>query len=403
MSIKSKDLIAAAKQQNAAKLTAAIKSGDDAQMEAAFANLCVDLHEAIVQQAAEDISLRNSDAAIMASRGLRTLTSAEMNYYTKLGDAIASADPKMALANFTVAMPETVIDGVIGTIRANHPLLDRIDFQNTSYLTRIILADVPAQMAKWGNITDAVTQEISAGLKEVNLTMLKLSAFMAISRDIIELGPQWVDQYVREVLSEAVACAIELKVVDGTGKGEPTGMTRDMSASASVQDGVRPRQVAVKLTDLTPTSMGAVMKKIARKPGNPTKARVIAPGDLIFLCNPFDYWGKIMPATSFRKPDGSWMRDVLPVPADILQTSALEEGVALIGMPSRYFAGIGVHGKTGTITQDDSVRFLEDERVYKAKFQGNAFPKDEYAFVLLDISELKTELPILTRQIVDAT
>ncbi|MCI7810211.1 phage major capsid protein, partial [bacterium] len=59
----------------------------------------------------------------------------------------------------------------------------------------------------------------------------------------------------------------------------------------------------------------------------------------------------------------------------------------------------GMQGKTGTITQDDSVRFLEDERVYKAKFQGNAFPMDEYAFVLLDISELKTELPILTKAV----
>lgn len=401
MPIKSKDLIAQAKAKNAAAITAAIKSGEDAQMEAAFANLCIDLHDAVLQQAAEDISTRNSDAAIMASRGLRTLTSAEMNYYTKLGEAITSADPKMALANFTVAMPETIIDGIIGSIRTNHPLLDRVDFQNTSYLIRMISADTPADLAKWGTITSAVTQEITGSLKEVNLTILKLSAFMAISRDIIELGPQWVDQYVREVLSEAIACALDLAIVDGTGKDEPTGMTRDMSSTASVQDGVRPRQTPVKITELTPTALGQIVAKIARKPGAPTKARIIAPGDLIFLCNPFDYWNKIMPATSFRKPDGGWLRDALPIPADIMQTAALESGSAVLGMPSRYFVGLGMQGKTGNITQDDSVRFLEDERVYKTKFQGNAYPKDEYAFVLLDISGLKTELPVLTKQVAE--
>lgn len=397
MSIKSKDLVAQAKKQNAAKLAAAFKSGDETQMAEAMSVFCSDVHDAVLAQAAEDIELRNHDSAIMASRGMHPLTSAEMNYYTKLGEAFKAADPKMALNNFSVAMPETIIDGVIGTIRKDHPLLDRINFQNTAYLTRMILSDNPGQMAKWGKITDAVTKELTGSLKEINLTMLKLTAFMCISQDLIDLGPQWIDQYIREVLAEAIASALETGIVDGSGKDEPIGMTRDISSSASVQDGVYPRQTPVVLTELTPTAMGEIVSKIARNPNDSTKARVVAPGDLIFLCNPFDYWKKIMPATSFRKPDGSWMRDVLPVPADIMQTAALEEGRAVLGMPSKYFVGLGVYGKTGTIVQDDSVRFFEDERAYKAKLQGNARPMDEYAFVLLDISNLKTELPILTK------
>ncbi|MGM9660766.1 MAG: phage major capsid protein [Faecousia sp.] len=402
MPIKSKDLVAQAKKQNAANLAAAFKSGDEDQMSAAMAAFCTDVHDAVLAQAAEDIELRNQDSAIMASRGLHALTSAEMNYYTKLGEALKSSDPKMALNNFSVAMPETIIDGVIGTIRKDHPLLYRINFQNTAYLTRMILSNNPAQMAKWGKITDAVTKELTGSLKEVNLTMLKLTAFMCISQDLIDLGPQWIDQYVRETLAEAIASALETGIVDGNGKDEPIGMTRDISSSASVQDGVYPRQTPVVLTELTPTAMGEIVSKIARDPNDPTKARVVASGDLIFLCNPFDYWKKIMPATSFRKPDGSWMHDVLPVPADTMQTAALEEGRAVLGMPSKYFVGLGVYGKTGTIVPDDSVRFFEDERAYKAKLQGNARPMDEYAFVLLDISNLKTELPILTKAVTDA-
>lgn len=399
MSIKSKDLVAQAKKQNAANLAAAFRSGDEAKMSEAMAAFCSDVHDAVLAQAAEEIELRNQDSAIMAARGLHALTSAEMHYYTELSKAMKSENPKMALENFSVAMPETVIDGVIGNIRRSHPLLERINFQNTAYLTRMILNAKPGQLAKWGPITSAVTKELTGSLKEVNLTILKLTAFMCISQDLVDLGPQWLDQYVRETLSEAIASALEYGVVDGTGKDEPIGMTRDISSSAAVTDGVYPRQTAVVLADLSPTSLGAIVSKIARDPNDPTKARAVEPGDLVFLSNPFDYWKKIMPATTYRKPDGTWIRDLLPIPADIMQTAALEEGKALLGMPSRYFVGLGVYGKNGVIVQDDSVRFFEDERAYKAKLQGNARPLDEFAWVLLDISNLKTELPVLTKSV----
>lgn len=397
MPIMSKDLIDQAKQRNAAALAAAMKSGDEEKMTAALATFYSDIHDAVLQQAAEEINMRNQDNAVLAARGLRVLTSAEMHYYTELSKAMQSENPKMALENFSVAMPNTVIDGVIGTIRRNHPLLERINFQNTAYLTRIILAGNPGDLAKWGKITAKVEKEITGSLKEVNLTLLKLSAFMCISQDLIDLGPQWLDQYVIEVLSEAIAVALETGIVDGTGKDEPIGMTRDVSSAASVQDGVYPRQTPTPLASLAPDAMGALVAKIARDPNDPTKARVVNPGDLIFLCNAFDYWQKIMPATTFRKADGGWVRDALPIPADIMQTAALESDRALLGMPSRYFVGLGVYGKKGVITQDDSVRFFEDERAYKAKLQGNARPLDEYAWLLLDISQLQTVIPVMVQ------
>ena len=277
MPIMSKDLIDQAKQKNAAALAAAMKSGDEGQMTAALATFYSDVHDAVLQQAAEEIEMRNQDAAVLAARGLRVLTSAEMHYYTELGKAMKSDNPKMALDNFSVAMPDTVIDGVIGTIQRNHPFLERINFQNTAYLTRIILASNPGDLAKWGKITSKIEKEITGSLKEINLTLLKLSAFMCISQDLIDLGPQWLDRYVRETLAEAIAIALETGIVDGTGKDEPIGMTRDISSSAAVQDGVYPRQTPTPLNSLAPTAMGALVAKIARDPNDSTKARVVKP------------------------------------------------------------------------------------------------------------------------------
>ena len=277
MSIKSKDLVANAKKQNAAKLAAAFKSGNEEQMSEAMATFCSDVHDAVLAQAAEEIELRNQDNAVMAARGLHALTSAEMHYYTELGKAIQSDNPKMALENFSVAMPDTIIDGVIGSIKRSHPLLERINFRNTAYLTRFILNAKPGQMAKWGKVTAAIEKELTGSLKEINLTLLKLSAFMCISQDLVDLGPQWLDQYVRETLAEAIAMALETGIVDGTGKDEPIGMTRDVSSTAAVQDGVYPRQNAKVLKDLSPVSMGTIVADIARDPLEPTKPAPLPP------------------------------------------------------------------------------------------------------------------------------
>lgn len=389
--MRSKDLIANAKKANAATLAAAFQTGDETKMTEALATFCGDIEEAVLQQAQQEADERNQDTAIMAARGVHVLTSAEMNYYTELGKCVKSGDPKMAITNFKVAMPETVIDGVIGTIKKEHPLLDRISFVNTSYLTRFVVNAAPASAATWGNITDKISKELTGALKDFNMTLLKLSVFMCISQDLVDLGPQYLDQYVRESLSESIAMALESAIVDGDGNGKPIGMTRDISDTASVVGGAYPRMTAVKLDKLDPAPLGNIVAKLARDPVDATKARAIDPGDLIFLCNPFDYWQKIMPATSFRRSDGTWAHDILPIPADLFQSAALAQGKAVLGMPKQYFVGLGVTSKDGVITQDDSVHFFEDERAYKIKLQGNARPVDEYAFVYIDISKLDPE------------
>ena len=387
----SKDLIANAKKQNAAALAAAFKSGDDEQMTAALATFCDDVQDAVLQNAAEVAEQRNADNAIMAARGVHVLTSAEMSYYNALTDALKSENPRAAVTNIDVAMPQTIIDGIIGTIKTEHPLLDRLNFTNTSYLTRIITASSTAGLAQWGKLNAQVTQEVNGALKEINLTLCKLTAFMCISTDLLDLGPQWLDQYVREILAEALAMALETAVVNGDGKDKPIGMIRDVSASANVQDGKYPAQTPTELTELTPKAMGAIVKKIARDPKDSTGATARPVNDLIFVVNPFDYWGNIMPATSYQRPDGTWAHDILPIPADLFQSAAIAQGKAVLGMASKYFVGLGVTSKDGVITQDDSVHFFEDERAYKIKLQGNARPLDEYAFVYIDISKLDPE------------
>lgn len=389
MKITSKDLFAQVKKQHETTLAAAFKSGDPEQMATAMTAFFDGMNEAVLQRAAEEIDARNQDATILTARGANVLTAAERDYYDGLAKALKSSDPRAAVANYEVAMPQTVIERIIGTIKKTHPLLDKLNFVSTAYLSRILVNAKPAQLAAWGKITGPVQKEIEGGVQEIALTMCKLSAFLCISMDLVELGPEWMDTYARETLSEAIACSCEAGAVAGTGKDEPIGMIRDISPSASVQDGVYPKQTPIKIKKLDPKTMGALLKKLARNPVDSTgnSARAVDPRDIILVFNPFDYWEKVFAATTLLV-GGQYMTNVLPIPAEIFQSSALAQGEAVIGIAPYYFIGVGPAGKQGTIIPDDSVKFIEDQRAYKAKLQGNGRPMDQYAFLLLDVSEL---------------
>lgn len=61
--------------------------------------------------------LVEQDATILAQRGVRQLTSKEKQYYEKIIEAMRSTDPKQALNDVEVVMPETIIDSVFDDSR----------------------------------------------------------------------------------------------------------------------------------------------------------------------------------------------------------------------------------------------------------------------------------------------
>lgn len=399
MPMNSKDLMEQTRQRHSAAMAAALKTGDPDQMNAAMAAYFNDAHDAVIREAAMAVSEQHQDNNILAARGATVLTGPEMSYYNALGEAFQSANPRMSLENFEVGMPETIIDRVIANIQRSHPLLDAINFENVSYRTRIVLNAAPAKAAVWGKITSKITEEITGSLSEVSMVQCKLTAFMCISQDLIALGPQWMDRYMVAALSEAIALGVENGIVDGAGTDCPIGMTRVIPADAPETGVAYSRKEKVTLADMSPQSWGPIVAMLAKDPLDETKARTIDANDLIFLCNPFDYWEKIMPATTFRRQDGTWARDILPVPAKLFQTSALAKGEAILGLGKKYFLGLGPGGKKGVITTDDSVRFFEDERAAKAKLLGNGRPEDNNSFVLLDIGAMLNYVAQLVKDV----
>lgn len=379
--MKNLDLLQQKKAEIMNKINQAIKDGNDESFAQAFTEFTEFIQEQVMEEAKGIVQA--ADANILVGRGVRQLTSAENKYYEKVIEAMKSSNPQQALTELEVVMPKTVIDAVFEDLVENHPLLEAINFQDTSGLIEFIVNTNGRELATWGTLTATIVKELTSGFKKINMTLHKLSAFLPVAKSMLDLGPVWMDRYVRAILGEAILNGLEEGIINGTGKDMPIGMNRQVGEGVTVTDGVYPLKATVVITSLDPVSYGDLLATIAKDAKG--KTRVI--NNVLLIVNPVDYFKKVMPATTIRSTDGTYVNNVLPYPTTVIQSTQIPEGKAIIGLGRKYFMGIGT-AKSGKIEYDDSYKFLEDERVYLVKLYGHGEPLDNNAFQYLDISGL---------------
>ena len=325
-----------------------------------------------------------ADQAALLARGQRVLTSAEQKYYESLIQAMKDPNPKQALSGLVSVMPETIIEDVFTDLRTRHPLLSRIRFLPSGPITKLILSTSGHDSAVWGELFGQISQEINAGFKVVTTNLCKLSAWLPVPKDGITFGPAYLDRFVRETLYEAYANGFEAAIVDGTGKNQPIGMTRQVGDGVTVTDGVYPRKAKITVNRFDIETLGALIGLMTTDADG--KERDVR--DLILVCNVNDYYTKVLKATSIQNPDGTY-RQGTAFPLEIIPVAnGLKRGEAVIGLGYRYFATVG-NSREGEIDYSDHFKFLEDVRTYIIKGYGNGFPMDNNAFLFLDVSDLQ--------------
>lgn len=379
--MKNKDILAEQKKTFAANFQKAVDKKDVDGVMQCFEEYSNSLQSMLIETAQE--YAQTNDSAILSARGIRQLTEEEKAYYDGLAKALSSANPKQALTDAALTIPTTVIDTVMEDITREHPLLNAIDFQNTSGALKWIYADGSMPLAAWGALNSEITKEITKAFHSVDFSACKLSAFIPVPKDMLKLGAQYLDSYIRAMLAEAIACGLEKGIVKGTGKNEPIGMLKDLNGS--VVQGVYPDKTAVKMTSFAVDKYCEIVAKLADN-GDGTYRTI---NEVALICNPKDYLLKICPATTVLATNGTYINGVFPFPTAVYQTEALSEGEAIIGLPKKYLACIAGSNKSGDITYSDDAQFLEDNRVYVTKLHGTGRPKDNTAFVKLDISKLE--------------
>lgn len=380
--MKNKDVLAQEKAQILQKMNDAILKNDGDAFAAAFEELSLNIQENILSEV--EAQQQATDAMILAGRGVRQLTSEETKYFQAVIEAMKSSNPKQALTDLEVVMPKTVIDRVFEDLVAQHPLLDAINFQNTSGLIEMYLNTDETQLASWGALTGEITKELTSGFKMVNMSFKKLSAFIPVCKAMLDLGPAWLDRYVRDILTEAIYTGLEQGTIAGTGKDQPIGMMKQVGDEVETTGGVYPDKEAVEVTSLDPVTYGELLATLATSPKG--KSRVVQ--NVILVVNPVDYFKKIMPGTTIMTPSGTYTNNVLPFPTTVIQSIQVPANKAVLGLGRKYFMGIGT-AKSGKIEYSDQYHFLEDERIYLTKLYGHGEPLDNNAFLVLDITNLK--------------
>ncbi|MBP3463797.1 MAG: phage major capsid protein [Clostridia bacterium] len=352
----------------------AIKSGDNEAQAKVMTKIMQYAAQEATRETAKLFRETNQDNMIMTARGAKLLTSEEKEYYSKIAKAIKA---EQSLSNIEVAMPTTIIDRIFEDLVSEHPLLSKIDFQNVTGMIEVIVRTGDINPAWWGGLTDEIKKELSSGFEKKPANLYKLSAFLPIAKAHMDLGPAWLDTFIRKCIVEALSIGLEEGMVDGDGKEKPIGMNRNLAGN--VVEGVYPKKEAIKITDLKPKTMGALAAKL-------TKDGKRAVTKLLMVVNPVDYLTKIFPATTVLNTNGTYSNNVLPFPTDVVQSPAAEKGKAIVGIAKKYFMGIG---STRKIESSEHYKFLEDETTYIGKMYGNGFPEDNDSFLLVDISELE--------------
>ncbi len=382
-----KNLTIAAEQKNEIlqRMSTAIKDGDTEGFAQAWTDLADTIQQAVLAESTELIA--SNDAAVLAQRGVRQLTGEEKQYYQQIITAMSTGNPKQAMADLQVVMLKTVIDAIFEDLVTEHPLLDAIDFQNAGAVTEWLINQNPRQLATWSPLCAEIVKELTSGFKKIDLQQNKLSAFIPICKAMLDLGPAWLDRYVRTVLSEALYLGLEDGILNGKGQTanlhEPIGMRKNMAGSIDPATGY-PDKAKVAFNSFDPLSYGNLLATMAKtENGNP---RIVS--DVILVVSPTDYLTKVMPATTVRGADGTYTNNVFPFPTTVIQSTCISDNEAIIGLGKRYLMAAGT-GKSGKIEYSDEYRFLEDERVYMTKFYGHGQPKDNNSFKLLDITNLK--------------
>ena len=376
----------------------AIKNDDTQAFAQAFDEFTEILQEAVLAEAKGLVQA--SDNQILAGRGVRVLTSEERQYYEKTIEAMKSSSPKQALSGYDNVLPKTVIDAVFEDITERHPLLDAINFENAEALTEYLYSTMDGRFkAVWGKLCGPITKELSSQFHKISFGQNKLSAFVPVCKAMLDLGPAWLDRYVRTILYESLANGLEDGSINGRGVAEgaadpddyiyePIGMIRDLT-DFDIAEGYAAK-TAIPVGDFSPETYGGLISQLAIGPNGLNRPV----SEVLLVVNPVDYLTKVFPATTYKTPQGGYVKDIFPFPTRVVQSAYVDQGKAVLGIGKRYLAVLGT-GKDGRIEYSDEYKFLEDERYYLIKLYGTGKPLDNNSFIYLDISNIKAVAPIV--------
>lgn len=353
-----------------------MKSDDSTpeQLESAFDEmfnaLQSDLTEKISQEARNEVQ----DAQILSARGQNVLTSEERKFFNEAIEFGGFDEDSI--------LPVTTQERVFEDLKKEHPLLTAIGLKDLGAVTRFIYSD-PNKAYAWGYLFGEIKGQVSTAFREEQIGQLKLTAFAVIPKDMLELGPEWVERYVRELLVESYSVGLEYGLVNGRGpsQSEPVGLMKDVDADTGA---VTDKESQGTLT-FAPSQFGEIVAGElhdvikALSTDEKGKARKVL-GKVAMIVNPVDAIS-VQARNTIQTANGQWVT-ALPYNIEVIESEEIPEKKALFFVKGEYLAAIAGGYK---LNRFDQTLAMEDAMLYTIKQFANGKPKDNKTALLYDL------------------
>lgn len=348
---------------------------DQEKMASAWNEMQDALVDDLTEKITEQVRTQQMDAQILSARGQNVLTSEEMKFFNEVVQSAGFNDDSI--------LPVTTQERIFEDLVAAHPLLEAVGLQDLGAVTRFIKSD-PTKAYAWGALFGDIKGQVSAAFSEEQIGQLKLTAFAVIPKDMLELGPVWVERYVRNLLVESYSVGLEYGLVNGRGpaQNEPIGLMKNVDSGTGAV--TTKTSEATKLT-FAPSDYGEVVagelhdviKALSTNAAG--KARKVL-NKVVMVVNPVDAIS-VQFRNTIQTANGQWVT-ALPYNVQTVESEEIPEKKALFFVKGEYIAAVAGGYKTNKF---DQTLAFEDAMLYTIKQFANGKPKDNKTALVYDL------------------
>lgn len=346
---------------------------DQEKLAAAWEDMQNALAEDLTEKITEEVRTQQMDAQILSARGQNVLTSEERKFFNEVVTSGGFDEDSI--------LPKTTQERVFEDLVESHPLLTEIGLQDLGAVTRFIKSD-PSKAYAWGKLFGEIKGQISTAFTEETISQLKLTAFAVIPKDMLDLGPEWVERYTRTVLVESYSVGMEYGLVNGRGpsQNEPTGLMKDVSENGAVTD-----KAATGTLTFAPSEFGevvsgelhGVIKNLSTDAKG--KSRKVL-NKVVMVVNPVDAIS-VQARNTIQTSSGQWVTS-LPYNIKTVESEEVPVGKAVFFVKGKYLAAVAGGYKTNKF---DQTLAIEDAMLYTIKQFANGKPEDNKTALVYDL------------------
>ena len=368
--------------QEAWKKVALNTESTQEEQTSALQNYMESLQDSVAAAVRAQVNDEMLDRSILQQRGQNVLTSKETKFFNAVVEQGGFTDDSI--------LPVTTQERVFEDLTTEHPLLAAIGLQDLGAVTRFITSD-PTKAYAWGPLFGEIKGQVNAAFGEETITQLKLTAFAVIPNDMLELGPVWVESYVRTLLVESYSVGLEFGFVNGGGASvnQPVGLLKNVAANGAVSDKTSSGTLTFAPSQYGEVVAGELYNVIKALSTNEKNESRKVMNKIAMVVNPVDAIG-VQARNTIQTNNGQWVM-ALPYNIETVESEELPVGKALFFVKGQYIAAIAGGYK---LKKFDQTLAIEDATLYTIKQFANGKPKDNKAALVYDL-DIKFTAPVV--------